>query len=817
MSLLDDLQLPISKIAPQVIQSLHSRNVVLQAEPGAGKSTGLPVVLLTEGWRGKILLLEPRRLAAQNVAMRLSQLLGEHLGTTIGLRMRGRTEISSCTRLEVVTEGVLTRLLQEDPTLEGVSLVIFDEFHERSLHADLGLALCLEVQRGLREDLRLLLMSATLDGDTLCQHVNAGQPVRCEVRQYPVQIYWEGEHRESLPVAVARVCLRAIKAHSGDTLVFLPGVAEIEKTARALEGQLVEGVDLHRLHGGVSAASQKAATAPNSGRRRLILSTSIAETSITIDGVEVVIDSGLERRSRVDSRSGAQRLETVASSQASAIQRTGRAGRTGAGVCYRLWNESSHKRRSQRWQPEILREDLSSLLMELGQWGLNSVATLPWVDNPPQSSIDRARELLSSLDLWSEDRLSAHGRLAAKLPLHPRMAHMLLWGQARGVGELACKVAALLEERTQKIGSDLSVGLQGNLSKATIVRSRQLWSMLQEIVSESESIGEKPSSAILVLQAFPDRLAKRRSGIGARYHLSSGAGAVLHQDDTLASCEWLAVAELGGTAKEAKIFSALALEFSEIQQWCASHIREIERIEWDERSERVLAERQWWFSSLLILRKPMLKVNPDQRPTALLAAIRRIGLGCLTWNEDAREWRARVARMRKLLIGKDFPSFSDEVLLRTLEKWLYPWLVNISSINALAQLDMVKILSQQLDYDQQRQLDKWLPCRFTVPSGSQIKLRYACSGNPVLAVKLQEMFGCRENPSVAQGFVPLKVELLSPAQRPVQITEDLANFWSNSYPAVKKDLAGRYPKHPWPDDPLAAMPTAKAKKRTPKN
>lgn len=801
--------LPIAAVCDEVCQALVQGNAILQAEPGAGKSTGLPLALLQAGFDGKILLLEPRRLAAINVASRLASQLGEPLGKTIGLRMRGRTEVSADTRLEVLTEGVLTRILQSDPLLEGVALVIFDEFHERSLNADLGLALCLDVQRGLREDLRLLLMSATLDGDALSQHLQVAAPIVCTVRQHPVDIIWCGESRDPLPQAVARIVQQALAEQSGDVLVFLPGVAEIERTARLMESRLPPGVELHRLHGGASSAAQRAATAPAGVTRRLILSTSLAETSITIDGVRVVVDAGVERRSKLDA-SGVERLETVMASQASATQRAGRAGRTAPGVCYRLWTESGHGRRAERWQPEVLRAELSPLLLELGQWGVSEVNSLPWVDTPPEASIARARSLLQRLQLWRENGLSEQGRIAAKLPLHPRLAHMLLWANVQGAAMEACTLAALLEDKPRQQGADLAPLLR-RVSEPVAQRAAQLRRLLS--ASDSRSL-DRPSAAVLLAQAYPDRIAKRRPGQEARYLLSGGAGAVLNNQDALAQSDWLVVAELGGAASEARIFAALEVDEAELEAGCAELIEPVERVDWDDRNERVIAERQRCIGAIVLESKLLHDIDPEQRASALMAGLRRKGLQSLNWTEEAQEWQARVERMRELAgEGAVFPDVSDSRLLETLEQWLQPFVGNKTTLKALAQINLMDILPSLLDYAQQRKLDSCFPRRYKVPSGSEHKLRYACEGNPVLAVKLQEMFGCRENPAVAGGRLLLKVELLSPARRPVQITEDLANFWHNSYPAVKKDLAGRYPKHPWPDDPLNAQATARAKPR----
>ena len=807
--------LPIDEVADEVCRSLVKGNVVLQAEPGAGKSTRLPLAILEAGFDGKILMLEPRRLAAQNVAARLASQLGESLGQRVGLRMRGRTVTSKHTQLEVVTEGVLTRILQSNPLLEGFSVVLFDEFHERSLHADFGLALCLDVQREVREDLRLLLMSATLDGDALCSHLGVKSPVSCKVRQHPVEIIWHSIGRTPWLQVAAQLVHKAVNEHIGDVLVFLPGVAEIEKVARLLKDKLPSNATVHRLHRGVNAKAQAQATATNTdfkNNRRIILSTSIAETSLTIDGVSIVIDSGVERRSRLDTSSGIERLETVMASKASATQRAGRAGRTQAGVCYRLWSEESHATRAANWQAEILRVDLSALLLEAGQWGVTDVASLPWVETPPQSAIEQAKSLLVLLELWCDEGLTARGRAAAKLPVEPRIAHMLLWAEDNGAVQQAAAIAALIEDLPRQNSADLSNLLHKPASSHNR-RSVQLASLLQTTNTQAEI-----DPAILLARAFPDRIAKRRTGGPAthevRYQLSGGSGAVLHQDDPLTQHEYIVIASLGGKDKEARVFSALAVDLSQLMDWCEDLFQVRDVVQWDEKLERVIAEQQQCVGALVTGSKPITDINSELRTSALISGVRKKGLSCLNWTEDAREWQARVLRMRALEGEKtSFPAVDDDTLLNELETWLQPYLTNVSSLKAVRQIDLMSVLVSLTDYSQQQQLDTWLPKTYKVPSGAQHKLRYSVDGNPVLAVKLQEMFGCRENPSVAQGRLTIKVELLSPARRPVQVTEDLGNFWHNSYPDVKKDLAGRYPKHPWPDDPLSATATAHTKPR----
>ena len=729
--------------------------------------------------------------------------------------MRGNTRVSKETVLEVVTEGVLTRILQSDPTLEGIGLVIFDEFHERSLQADLGLALCLEVQQAVRNDLRLLLMSATLDEQQLGDYLSDASQVYCAGRQYAVAIKWCGPSRDPLPQQVSAAVVKALQEESGDVLVFLPGVLEIERTARLLQSRVAAGVVVYQLHGRADSATQRAATAAASDtQRRVILSTSIAETSITIDGVRVVIDAGLERRGRIDHTTGAVRLETVTASQASATQRSGRAGRTATGVCYRLWSENDHVRRPMSWQAEILRSDLSSLLVELGKWGVNSAAELPWLEPPPEAALGRAQALLESLNIWYDGRLSTHGQQVADLPVHPRLGHMLLWASEQGCQLLACKLAVILEDDGSKHReTDLETLLQKTPSKLQQTRINQL---ARALPAESVSADGPPGAALLLARAYPDWIAQRRPGYEPHYVLACGAGAMMSSEEPLAHEGYLAVARMGGAAKQARVFLACSLNMDELERYSPDLFSTKDHLAWDDNQERVIAATHKMLGKLVVHSRSKTDISNADKARALLDGVRQRGIQCLPWTEECREWQARVKLMRSLPqhgTGSDWPQVDDDALLDDLENWLLVWLEGKTSLKSLSQLDLKGILLSMLDYQQQQKLDAMLPRKYRVPSGSQITLRYVGSEQPVLAVKLQEMFGCKDNPAVANGQVMLKVELLSPARRPVQITTDLANFWSNSYPDVKKDMAGRYPKHDWPDDPFQAHPTAYAKKR----
>lgn len=790
-------------------------NASLIAEPGAGKSTGLPLALLMNGnLSGSIILLEPRRLAARSVASRLASHLNEQVGQRVGLRMRSETSVSEKTQLTVVTEGVLTRLLQTDPMLDGVALVIFDEFHERSLHADVGLTLCLEVQRELRNDLRLLLMSATLDAKSLQKHLPEVKQFHCTVRQFPVSTVWVGESNEPLEQCITRTVVKALSEQSGDVLVFLPGVAEINRTATLLQPKLSTNTELHRLHSSVSTREQLKATGKShADRRRVILSTSLSETSITIEGVSVVVDSGLERRGKVDTVTGAMRLETVMASQASAVQRAGRAGRTSPGVCYRLWNESAHSRRPTHWQPEIERADLSPLVLELGLWGTVNTNALPWLSPPPAGNLKRAEKLLQQLGLWRNQQLTPTGKVVASLPLHPRLGNMLHWASTKGAGVVACKLAVLLEEQNSFTNStDLGPLLNADLPTSLQRRVDRLVYLLETATNKNEL----PSAAVVLAQAYPDWIAQRRPGESGKFLLACGAGALLNKDDELARTDWLVVAQLGGAGKQLSIFKAMELNIHELELYSPELFHSEKYLDWDTKEQRVIAEQRQTLGCLIVDSRPTHDINQDDKARALTSGIKKLGITSLPWNAECREWQARAEKMNSIKLPQSdlvWPEVSDDALLAQLDNWLLPWLNGVASIKALQRLDLYKALNAMLDYKQQVLMDEYLPTRYTVPSGSRIKLSYVQGDNPVLSVRLQEMLGCSENPAIAKGQIPLKVELLSPAQRPVQVTTDLKNFWHNSYPAVKKEMAGRYPKHFWPDDPLTAQPRSGIKKR----
>jgi ATP-dependent helicase HrpB len=815
-------------------RALHDHNtVVLQAPPGAGKSTVLPLELLDEPWfhGRRMLMLEPRRLAARTVAARMAHLRNEPLGHTVGYRVRFDNKVSRHTRLEVVTEGILTRRLQGDPILDGVGLVIFDEFHERSLHADLALALCREVQSALRDDLRILIMSATLDGEALQSALGKPPIITALGRQYPVDIHYRMRDPEGrLPEVLADAVTRALAENAGDILAFLPGVADIQRAQALIEEQHSD-VLVRPLYGELPLDAQQAAIMPDAqGRRKVVLTTSIAETSLTIEGVRVVIDSGYSRVPRFDSRTGLMRLETVRVTRDSADQRAGRAGRLGPGVCHRLWSEQTQARLIATRKPEILEADLASLRLELAQWGVRDANDLKWITPPPASALRQASELLEALGALHNAQLTERGRCMLDWPTHPRLAHMLIESQMQkrsvALPALAADVAALLDERDplpREAGADLTLrvealrhwrrtknSLHGANTRALAQIDRMSLQWRQQLnVREDNAHPDPFEIGWLVAQAYPDRIAQARDAKTAQYKLANGRGVRLAEGDPMQHEAWLAVAHLdAGAGNEGRVFLAAPLHEDDV--WPMAVERDVAG--WDSKQGVLMAKRERRVGALVLDSKPIARMPAEQRAGVLCDVIRNEGLALLNWTDAARQWQAR-ANSVQVWRGGEWPAVDDESLLAKLEDWLAPHLDKVNKREDFAKLDVSSMLNTLLTHKQQMQLRELAPAHIDVPSGSSIRLEYFVDGAPpVLAVKLQEMFGLADTPTVNEGRNKVMLHLLSPAQRPIQVTQDLRSFWANTYPLVRKELRGRYNKHPWPEDPWNAPPTRKTVK-----
>lgn len=813
--------LPIDSLLPAIQAALAAHGcAVVEAPPGAGKTTRVPPALLEAPWLagGKLVMLEPRRLAARAAAGYMAAMLGEQPGQTVGYRVRLESRVGPQTRIEVVTEGILTRMLQTDPALSGFGGVIFDEFHERSLNADLALALCLDARQALRPDLRLVVMSATLAGEAIAALLKNAPHLRSEGRSFPVTTHHVTPRRGQRPeAAVADITARALQEETGSVLVFLPGSCEIRRVAERLKAQLPGDVDLMPLYGDLTQDQQDAAIRPAvAGRRKLVLATSIAETSLTIEGVRVVVDSGWSRIPRFDPVSGMTRLVTVRVSRASADQRRGRAGRLEAGVCYRLWSEG--ERLEAFGAPEILQADLAQLALELAQWGVADAEKLEWLQPPPVAALSQARELLVRLEaLDSTGRITDHGRRLADLPLHPRLAHMVVRGVERGDGWLACLIAALIGERDILAGplrqADIGVRLRLLSGDGPAAGQR---SRLRRVLAVARDIGRQagirpvPGVALqragaLLALAYPDRVAQRRPGTSPRYLLANGRGAALDEADPLGAANWLAIAELDGDSREARIFLAAQLTEAEIEQDFASQFDIRESVTWDVERQAVEASVETRMGAIVLRKRPLAEPDPEKLTHLLLTAIRARGIGCLPWTASTRNWQARVLFLRRE-DGESWPAVDDAALLAAADIWLLPYLHGKSRFSQLADIPLQQALNGLLEHRQLRQLEELAPTHVTVPTGSRITIDYAAGEAPILAVRLQELFGLAETPRILNRKVPLLLHMLSPARRPVQVTRDLGGFWRSSYQDVRKDLRGRYPKHYWPEDPLQAEP-----------
>lgn len=825
-------RLPIDECLPDLLQALDaSGHAVLQAPPGAGKTTRVPLALLQAHWREdrRIIMLEPRRLAARTAAERMARQLGEAVGETVGYRVRLDSKISRKTRIEVVTEGLFLRRIQQDPSLEGIAAVLFDEFHERSVDSDLALAFCLESRAALRDDLRLVVMSATLDGEGVAAHLGGAPLITSEGRSFTVDCRYLPQARNDTanriePAMAAAIRQALEEVAEGDILAFLPGSAEIRRTADLLH-TVPATVDLALLYGDLPLAEQDRAIRPAPpGRRKIVLATSIAETSLTIEGVRVVIDSGLSRLARFDPTAGMGRLETVRVSRAAAEQRRGRAGRVAPGICYRLWHEAENRTLLPFHPPAIEEADLAPLALELAVWGSTS---LPWLTPPPDMALANARSLLRDLGaLDSQNRITPHGQEMATLGTHPRLAHLMLQGRAEGLGATACLLAALLGERDPLRGpaardADMHrriLLLKGEENASALDRSaaarirEQAKAFRRQLNLPPQDSLETDGDAIglLIAHAYPDRIAQRRGPPG-QFRLSGGRGASLPPEDPLSAADFLAVAALDGQKQGARIFTAAPVSLAALENAFPERMAERSFVEWDEREQIVLARRQRRLGALILSDKPLQQADPAAVRAAMLQGISRAGLALLPWSETAITLRHRVAFLRRTTTGGDWPDWSDATLLASLDDWLAPHLDGIQRASHLSRLDLHDILRASLPWPSQQQLDRLAPTHLEVPSGSRLPVDYS-GDEPVLAVRLQEMFGLADTPRLAEGRIPVLLHLLSPARRPVQVTRDLAGFWRSAYFEVRKDLRGQYPKHYWPDNPLEAEATARTKK-----
>jgi ATP-dependent helicase HrpB len=849
--------LPIDATLPALREALaRSSSAVLQAPPGAGKSTVVPLALLEEPWaRGRrILMLEPRRLAARAVAQRMSQTLRETVGRTVGYRMRMDTRVSRDTRIEVVTEGVLTRMLQNDPALEGIAAVIFDEFHERSLQADLGLALVLDARENLTPDLKVLVMSATLDGEAVARLLGDAPIVTSEGRMFPVESRFAGKGAPPLPgpsfgpggpvespeKVTAQLVLRALREETGDVLVFLPGAREIRRVQSMMESEASSvSVRVLPLFGELSPEDQDAALTPSPpGTRKVVLATNIAETSLTIEGVRVVVDSGLVRRSMFDPSTGMSRLETQRISRASADQRQGRAGRTEPGVSYRAWSEGAHRSLAPFTPPEIMEADLIPLALELASWGTRDPSVLRWLDPPPAAMLASARDVLEILGaLDSDGRITPHGREMASIGVHPRFAHMLLKARSMGRLPLAADLAALLGERDLLRGAagardaDIRTRIEVMRGEGSppgidwfgLQRARRAAKDLLRQAAGSNSTSQDRQSydygaedvGVVLAFAYPDRIGRRRAGAEGRFTLANGRGAHFADPQGLAKQELLVAVDLDDRERDARILLAAPLTRADIEEHMSERLRRQESVEWSSREQAVIARRTVELDAIILEEKPLPEIPTEAARAAMLTGVRELGIESLPWSRESRDLQARIEFVRKLRDPADasWPAVSDTDLAISVETWLTPWLDGITRKEHLARIPLMDVLRSLLTWEQQRDLDSVAPTHLQVPSGSQIRIDYLDPSAPALSVRLQEVFGLDATPRIGGGRIPVTFKLLSPAQRPVQVTRDLASFWRGSYADVRKDMRGRYPKHHWPENPLEAQPTRGARRR----
>ncbi|EKY4208321.1 ATP-dependent helicase HrpB [Vibrio parahaemolyticus] len=816
-------QLPIEAVMPQLLTAVkHQHQVILKAAPGAGKSTYFPLQLIqNQVVTGKVIMLEPRRLAARNIARYLAEQLGEQVGQRVGYRVRGETKVSASTQLEIVTEGVMTRMIQNDPELDGVDLLIFDEFHERSIHADTALALSLEVQEALRDDLKLVVMSATLDQEALQSLLPEACYIESEGRSFAVETrYAPLTANDHLPTVIAKNIESLMNKESGSLLAFLPGVAAIKQVQERLS-HLPDDVEVCPLYGQLSFTEQQKAISPaEKGKRKVVLATNIAETSLTIEGIRLVVDSGLERVARFDLKNGLTRLEQTRIAQSSAIQRAGRAGRIEEGICVRLYSESQLKQQPQVPQPEILHSDLASLVMELAFWGTTDIHELKWLDIPSAAALQQAKQLLFSLELITEQgQLTAEGKQAHDLGVEPRAAAMLIKSQFHSdkMVNVALAAVALIEEPERNITNiahSLHRWLSGSHPKKSLLLKRA--QSLAHKLDTTFSLREVDEDALpLVLSlAFPDRIAQQRANQFGRFALANGHGAECRPDDMLGGCEYLVAIDLMRShSNSSQIHLACELDVNILQTTFDSLFSTEEVVDWDEKKGRLVAEKQRKLGQLVIERVSLPNPGKEKMTQALLTYVRRQGLSSLNWTPAAESLLERIRCAVDWLPEQAWPMFDEVSLLDSLDEWLEPYMTSVASVKDLSKINLVEALNARLGWPLNQHLDEWLPEHYQLPTGTKKRIRYQHGHEPVLSVRMQEVFGESTSPTVAIGRKRLVLELLSPAQRPLQVTSDLAAFWNGSYKDVQKEMKGRYPKHRWPDDPANHVATTKTKRQ----
>jgi ATP-dependent helicase HrpB len=824
---------PVLKITEELKTQLESNKIViLQAPPGAGKSTVLPLQLIEERWleSGKILMLEPRRLAARSVAMRMASMLQQQVGQTIGYRVRFETKVTAATKIEVVTEGILTRMIQHDNALDGVGLLIFDEFHERSLHADTALALSLQVQQVLRPDLRILIMSATLDSEKLSSMLNNAPVITSTGKQFPVTInYFPFEPNTQLVSHVVRAIKKVLQDHAGDILVFLPGAGEINRVIASLEAENLDAI-IYPLYGDLPYRKQQEAILPHpEKRRKIVVSTSLAETSLTIEGVGIVIDSGFSRVPKFDPRSGFTRLETVRVTKDSADQRTGRAGRLGPGICYRLWSEAVQSNIVPQRVPEILEADLAPLMLELAAWGVFDPAELTWITPPPAGAVSQAKDLLHQLEALSEDRITAKGKAMLRLPTHPRLAHMLLDASALDATvavSVAADISALLEERdplNKNAGADISLrvdiirrwrgGERVNAESNVLERIEKVassWRKLLNVKTDNSNVTDTLVGRLL-FAAYPERLAKRIDKLSGRYKLANGRTAKLQDHDPLAREAWITIADLDAGMGEGKIF--MAAPVSEEDLIPLSEEKQV--VKWDDTREMVTGTIEHRVGNLTVSSRPLQSIPTELRVETLCEVVKEKGLKMLGWDEPHEAWQARVMSLKKWRPDEEWPDVSEENLLNTVSHWLSPFIQNVSKAADFLRLNLNSIIQSLLPWNLTSRMEVLAPAKLPVPSGSMIHINYFADGRPpAMEVRLQEVFGLADTPTINEGRIKIILHLLSPGYKPVQVTQDLKSFWNTTYAEVRKELRPRYPRHSWPEDPWTAEAVRGAKRRS---